>query len=214
MKVVIVSVPMMAKKDRRGNDILKRLVYPVDGNKAIEYDKPVCCPVNAVLAKTLKKGEEVKVIYLMTVGENSRCEENKPTFIEELEGINAGIGAVISYDTVEMEFRATKHTHNKLILDIAEKIPEKAEIFADITYGFNTEILSLVCALRFFEEFRDADIEYIIYGKLETNQETREKENPMIFDITSTYYLFKLIGSIGAADFDTASKKLKDFFDL
>jgi hypothetical protein len=208
MKAIIVSVPMMPR------NFVRSVVYPVDGNKSIEYDKPVRCPVNGVLAKTLKKGEEVKVFYLMTAGENSCCEENKQVFIEELEGINAEIGAVLSYDTVEMEFQATKQTHNKLILDIAGKIPKNAEIFADITYGFKTEIFSLICALGFVEEFRDAFVQYIIYGKLEKNPKTKQYENPMIYDVASLYYLFKMIGSMGAADFDTAAKKLNDFFAL
>jgi len=208
MKVVICTMPM------RAADEVKAIVYPVDGNKAIEYYNAVRSPVNAVLAKTLKKGEELRVIYIMTTGENSCCEDNKKNFIEELEGINAEIGAVLSYDTVEMEFLATKSTYNKLITDLTEKIPEDAELYIDITYGSKPEILSLFCALRFVEEFHNAIVQYFIYGKLEFNRITRKEENPMIFDITSLYYLFKLIGSIDNADAEKASNILKDFFAL
>ena len=208
MKVVICTMPM------RAADEVKAIVYPVDGNKAIEYYNAVRSPVNAVLAKTLKKGEELRVIYIMTTGKNSCCEENKKVFIEELERINTEIGAVLSYDTVEMDFLATKHTYNKLITDLAEKIPESAELYIDITYGFKPEILSLFCALRFVEEFHNAVVQYFIYGKVEFNKITREKENAMIYDITSLYYLFKLIGTIGTTDAETASKVLKDFFAL
>jgi len=209
MKVVICTMPMRAPNE------VKPVVYRVDGNKAIEYDKPVRSPINAVLAKTLKKGEELKVIYIMTTGKNSHCEENKAVFIKELEDINAETGAVLSYDTVEMEFSATKQTYNKLITDLTEKIREKdIELYVDITYGFKPEILSLFCALSFVEEFRNAVVEYFIYGKAEFNKETREIEDPVIFDITSLYYLFKLIGTIGTDDAEKASKILKDFFDL
>jgi len=190
------------------------VVYPVDGNKSIEYDKPVRCPVNAVLAKTLKKDEEVRVIYILTTGENSWCEDNKKVFIKELEGINSEIGAVLSYDTIEMEFMPAKRIYNKLITDLTDKIPENAELYTDITYGFKPEILSLFCALRFVEEFHNAVVEYFIYGQLETNKKTREKENPKIYDITSLYYLLKLIGFIGVSDAETASNILKDFFAL
>jgi hypothetical protein len=215
MKVVIISVPMMPKKTLGGKDILQKVIYPVDGNKSIEYDKPICCPVNGVLARTLKKGEEVKVIYLITGGEKrSYCEDNKQLFIEELEGINAEIGAILNYDTVEMEFDATRKTHNKLILDIADKIPENAEIIADITYGFKTETFSLICALRFVEEFRDTLVQHIIYGKLEKNPKTNKYEDPMIYDVASLYYLFNLIGSMGDANLETATKTLKDFFAI
>jgi len=208
MKVVICTVPPMHPS------MVYPLVYPVDGNKALEYGKPVRSPVNAILAKTLKNGEELRVIYIMAAGENSYCEENKKIFTKELENINSEIGAVISYDTVEMEFKPTKRTYNKLITDLTEKIPENAELYTDITYGFKPEILSLFCALRFVEEFHDAVVEYFIYGQIETDKDTRKKVNPVIFDITSLYYLFKLIGSMGAAEPEKASNILKDFFAL
>ena len=208
MKVVIITVPM------RRSDKIEPIVYPVEGNKAVEYENPVRCPINGILAKTLKNGEQVKIIYIMTTGGNSECEQNKKNFMEELEAINAEIGAVLSYDTVEIEFLPTKQTYNKLLTDLTEKIPENVEVYTDITFGFKPEILSLFCALRFVEEFRDAVVQYIVYGKAEFNPKTEQIEHPMIFDITSLYYLFKLIGTIGTTDAETASGILKDFFSI
>jgi hypothetical protein len=213
VKVVICTLPYMPPK------AVYPLVYPVDGNKSIEYDRPVRCPVNAILAKTLKKGEQVRVIYILTNGENSYCEENKEIFITELKDINLEIGAIINFDTIdtdtiELEFLPTKRVYNKLITDLKEKIPENAELYTDITYGFKPEILSLLCALRFVEEFRNVDVKYLIYGKVETKKGTTTKVKPMIYDITSLYYLFKLIGSMDATDEETASNILKDFFAL
>jgi hypothetical protein len=211
MKVVISTVPYMR------NIFYK--TYPVDGNKALEYDKPVCCPINAILAKTLKKGEEVKVIYIMTPGVTSYCETHKEKFIKELEVINSEIGAVLSYERVEMDSKPVKRTLNKLITDLTEKIPEDAELYVDITYGLKPEVLSLFCALIFVEEFHNAVVEYFIWSQLETKYDPSgknppEKVNPMIFDITSLYYLFKLIGSIDNAEPEKASNILKDFFDI
>jgi hypothetical protein len=188
--------------------------YPVDGNKTIEYEKPVRCPINGVLAKTLQKDEQVRVIYIMTTGDNSECEQNKKAFIEELEKINQKIGATLTYDTVEIDFEPTKKTYNKLITDLAEKIPENAELYTDITFGFKPEILSLFCALRFVEEFRDAMVQFIVYGKVEFNKQNREPENPKLFDITSLYYLFKLMGTMGTTDAKTATATLNDFFTI
>jgi len=208
MKTVIIIVPMKPPRE------VEAIQYPMDGNKAIEYEKPVRCPIHGVLAKTLEKDEQVKVIYILTTGKNSDCEQNKSVFIEELEGINKEIGAVLSYDTIEIDFEPTKKTYNKLITDLAEKITDNAEIYADTTFGFKPETLSLFCALRFVEEFRDAVVQYIIYGKVEFNKETRKLENPMLYDITSLYYLFKLMGSMGASSAEDAMETLKDFFAM
>jgi hypothetical protein len=49
MKVIIVTAPMKSPHD------IEAIQYPVDGSKAIEYEKPVRCPINGVLAKTLKR---------------------------------------------------------------------------------------------------------------------------------------------------------------
>ena len=208
MKVVVITAPM-----NQPNEI-KPVIYRVDGNKAIEYEKPIRSPVSGILAKTLKKDEEVKIIYVMTLGKNSFCEQNKKVFMDELDAINGEIGAVLSYDTVEIEFMATKKTYNKLITDLADKIPDNAELYADITYGSKPEILSLFCALRFVEEFRNAVVQYFVYGQAERNKDTRKLEGLIIYDITSLYYLFFLMGSLRASDAESASKKLKDFFAL
>jgi len=208
MKTVIITVPM------RPTHEVEAVQYPVDGNKTVEYDKPVRCPINGILAKTLEKGEQVKVIYILTTGENSECEQNKKAYIEELEGINKGIGAVLSFDTIEIDFEPTKKTYNKLITDLAEKIPDNAEIYADTTFGFKPETMSLFCALRFVEEFREAVVQYIVYGKVEFNKKTGKREKPMLYDITSLYYLFKLMGSMGASNAENALETLKDFFAM
>jgi len=150
----------------------------------------------------------------MTSGDNNECPKNKDEFINELNIINQEIGATLSYDTVDIAFLPTKQTYNKLITDLTEKIPENAEIYTDITYGFKPEILSLFCALRFVEEFRDAIVQFIVYGKAEFNKTTRELENLKLFDITSLYYLFKLIGTMGASNAETAAETLKDFFAM
>jgi hypothetical protein len=208
MKIVIITVPMKPPKE------VEAIQYPMDGNKSIEYEKPVRCPINGILAKTLKKDDQVKVIYILTTGENSECEQNKKAYIDELENINKEVGAHLNYDTIEIDFEPTKKTYNKLITDLAEKIPDKAEIYADTTFGFKPEALSLFCALRFVEEFRDAIVQYIVYGKVEFNKETRKPEKPMLYDITSLYYLFKLMGSMGASSAENAMETLKHFFDM
>lgn len=205
-KVVIITAPMMK------SDNLRKMQYPVDGNKAIEYDKPVCCPINGVLARKLEKDEDVKIIYI-TIERSKKCEQNKKAFIDEIIGINNVNKAKLEFDILEIPFEPTKQTYNKLITKLADKIPDNAEIYTDITFSYKPAILSLFCALRFVEEFKDAVIQYIVYGKVEFNDDNKP-ENPMLYDITSLYYLFKLMGTMGAADAETATKTLNDFFAI
>ena len=184
MKTVIITVPMKPPHE------IEAMQYPMDGNKSIEYEKPVRCPIHGILAKMLEKGEQVKVIYILTTGENSECEQNKKTYIEELENINSEIGAVLSYDTIEIDFEPTKKTYNKLITDLAEKIADNAEIYVDTTFGFKAIPLSLFCGLRFVEEFRDAIVQYIVYGKVEFNFSIND-----ILDVSIAKFLDKAKGA-------------------
>jgi len=212
MKVVIITLPFMKVLSEE-----EPINYPVDGNKSIEYGKPVRCPINGVLAKTLKKGEQVRFIYIMTICKNSKCEQNQKTFMEEIKEINIEIGADLNFDTVEIEYSATNQAYEKLITDLTDKIPDKAEIFVDYTFGSKPEILSLFCALRFAEEFCDAVVQFLVYGKVEfvKGEDGKEKkENPMLYDTTSLYYLFKMMGTMGAADAKTASEILKNLFTI
>ena len=207
MKTVIISIPM------RKPEKVSKLLYSVEGNKTIEYNKEICCPVHAVLANTLKKDEEVKIIYILTTGKHSSYKENADIFKAELEEINKKIGAKLRYETIEIKFRPTKETYQKILTELTEKIPDNAEIYADITFGYKPATVSIFCALKFAEEFREALVQYIIYGKVEFD-ENEEKDCPVIYDITSLYYLFNLMGSMRTTDAKTASKMLNDFFSI
>jgi len=199
MKVVIVTVPMMKAEK------LKPQKY-----KGIE----VCCPINSILAKELEKDEKVKVIYINTTGENSDWKQHMDTFTNELNKINEEKGAILEYTSLNIDFLPTNQTYNKMITELSKNIPENAEIYTDITFSYKPAILSLFCALRFVELFRNAVIQYIVYGKVEFNKDTDATEKPVLFDITSLYYLFKLMGTMGTADAETASETLKEFFEM
>ena len=85
MKVVFATIPMQS---------VKPALYKSEENRAIEYQGEVRFPINALLAKTLKKGDEVKVVQVVTEGEFS--DENVKLHKEELDKINENIGAKIT----------------------------------------------------------------------------------------------------------------------
>ena len=89
MKIVFSDLPM--KKE------LHCFKYKVDGNATIEYDGETIFPVNSVLAKTMKKGEKVKVVLLSKVDIEGNSAINAGKFQKELNDINRSIGADIEY---------------------------------------------------------------------------------------------------------------------
>jgi hypothetical protein len=192
---------------------LDRHRYPVEGNKSIEYEKAVLFPVNAVLAKTLAKDEEGKVVFLTTTGgAENHSAENMARFREELGEINREIRARLCYETIEIPFRPQMDVFEQLISGLVAKMGRKVEIIADITYGIKPLPMILFCALTFAEKFHSASVRGIIYGKVEFAG--GKTENPMIYDLSSLYYLNKLIGSMECKSAKAADALLNDFFAL
>jgi hypothetical protein len=187
--------------------------YPVDGNKGIEYDGEVLFPINAVLAKTLKKGEKGTVVFLATSGgSDNHSAENREKFQMELDAINKEIGAHLNYETIEVPFEPQKELIERLISSLVSKFGEKAQIIADITFGMKPLPMVLFCALNFAEKFYSATVQNIVYGKVEFSG--GKTFNPMIYDLTPLYYLNKLIGSMECKSAAAAVDMLDDFFAM
>jgi hypothetical protein len=205
MKLIISTIPMKSEVYRHH--------YPVNGNRGIEYEGEVLFPVNAVLAKTLKKGERGKVVFLSTSGGgDNHSAGNMEKFRAELDALNNGIGARLSYEVIETPFDPQKEVFEQLIGSLVSRLGQKAQIIADITFGIKPLPMILFCALNFAEKFYSATVEHIIYGKVEfTGGKTL---NPMIYDLTPLYYLNKLIGSMECKTAASAVELLNEFFAM
>jgi hypothetical protein len=187
--------------------------YPVDGNKSIEYEGAVLFPINAVLAKTLKAGEKGTVVFLSTSGgSDNHSAENIEKFQAELDAINKEIGAILSYETIEVPFEPQKEVFEQLISSLVSKFGQKSQIIADITFGMKPLPMILFCALNFAEKFYSATVENIVYGKVEFSG--GKTFNPMIYDLTPLYYLNKLIGSMECKTTTAAVEMLNEFFTM
>ena len=77
MKKTVFVTLMMA------DDMHKRH-YPVDGNSFIEYPGEVYYAINAVLAKTIKSDDDIKVVLLETKGGDKAGTKNAQLFMNEL----------------------------------------------------------------------------------------------------------------------------------
>jgi len=206
MKLIITTVPM--KKE------LALFHYPVVGNSLIEYDKEVIYPVNAVLAKTLQKGERGKVLFLSTSGGDANySRDNIEKFKEELTKINADIKAELSWETIEVPFDPQNEVFEQVTGGIISKFEKDCQIIVDITYGIKPLPMILFCALQFAEKFFNASILNVVYGKVEFGRNGKP-ENPKLYDITSLFYLNKLIGAMECESGEIALKILTDFFKM
>ncbi|MCQ2103417.1 MAG: TM1812 family CRISPR-associated protein [Fibrobacter sp.] len=207
MKIVFVNIPMKKASDPKQ--------YPVDGNSEIEYEGNVRFPINAVLAKSLKKGESVKIVKFITKDSKNNYLENSRFFNEELDLLNQGIGANIQYNEIIEEYSEDLRTHENRFRKLINELEDGADILVDITYGQKTLPVLLFSALSFAEKFYNANIQNIIYGKINYDSDNNIIDGSQkIYDITSLYYLNTLTASMEAPNGETAKKMIDNFFEM
>ena len=208
MKVVFSTIPLQ---------VVNPVFYKSTENKAIEYKGEVRFPINGLLAKTLKKDDEVKVVRIVTEKEVSEdiSEEILKYQQEELDKINESIGAKISYEEVRETFKETSDIVQSRFRQIVGALENGCEIYADITYGPKTLTPVLFYALGFAEKFFDADIKNIVYGKAVFDKNKQPiPDATELFDVTPLYYLNSLTNVMNAPDGKTALARLDKFFEL
>lgn len=205
-KIVFSDLPMKMQ--------LFELQYCVDGNKALQYDGKVSFPINAVLARTLKKDDDVKVVLLSKIDLDGNSAVNAGLFQKELNAINEAIGAHIEYVTITTPFVETREVHEKLFRDMAIKLEDGAEIIADITYGPKPLPIIMFSVLNFAEKFFNAEIKNIVYGKVDFVGGENEPKNPVIFDLTPLYYLNNLTNAMEFSSSKDALKALDEIIDF
>lgn len=211
MKIVFSNLPM--KKQ------LHAFKYKVEGNVSIEYEGEVVFPVNSVLAKTMKKGEKIKVVLLSKVDIEGNSAINAGKFQKELNEINRAIGADIEYITIATPFKETRDVHEILLRDMIAKLEENVEIIGDITYGPKPLPIIMFSVMNFAEKFFKAKIKNIVYGKVDfvddgTGLGSTKPINPVLYDLTPLYYLNNVTNSMEYKTSEDAVKALNTLLDL
>ncbi|MDE7329910.1 MAG: hypothetical protein K2N30_02275 [Clostridia bacterium] len=210
-KIIFSNLPM--KKE------LYKLKYTVDGNDTIEYGGEVIFPVNAVLARTMKKGDKIKVVLLSKVDVEGNSAINAGIFQKELNSINRDIGADIEYITLATPFEETRGVHETLLRDMVDKIESDAEIIGDVTYGPKPLPIIMFAVMNFAEKFFSAKIKYIVYGKVDfvddgSGTGKTKPVNPVLYDLTPLYYLNSVTNAMEYKTSDEAVKALDVLLDL
>lgn len=203
-KIVFSTIPMQ--------DIQPQ-IYSVNENKAIEYGKAVRIPMDGILAKVMKKGDEYKIVRVVTEGKFSN--ENLDLQKQELDAINSAIGAKIEYSDVIVPYSGLSKELEGRFGKLIAALEDNCEIYMDMTYSDKMWVPILFYVLGFAERFFNADIKNIIYGKI-THNENKQSEagSGEIFDMTPLFYLNSLTSVMEAPDSKTALTRLNKFFEM
>jgi hypothetical protein len=190
---------------------IDRFRYKVNGNSAIEYNGEVIFPINGVLASTLKKGEEVKIVLLKKEDIAGNSGKNTGEFMSELDKINANIGAKIEYKILSTPHDESREVQEKLLKEMVNELVMGVEVYADITYGTKSLPIIVFSVLNFAEKFFKAEIKNIVYGKVDFDKDNKPV-NPELFDMTALFYLNSIANTIECKDGEAAKKLLDTIF--
>jgi hypothetical protein len=212
-KTIFITVPIQK---------IDAVHYQVPGNPMLEYSGNVMSPINSVLAKTLKKDDMVKVVYVKEIQKQQN--NNDELMKKELEKINNSIGAKIEFKTICKAFEETQKSHDEILESLIDELEEDTEVSADITYGTKPLPFIIFNVLTFAAKFCKADIINVVYGKVEyvkdSNGETvyengkKKVENCTIFDLTPLYYLNSISSTIECNNMKEAKQTIKKFINM
>ena len=204
-KIVFATIPMQKMDSEQ--------IYKLNGNDSIPENKSSYIPINGVLARILRKEDEVKIVRIITI--NAQAEENAALQKSELEEFNKEIGARIEYTEIRAPFEETAETLEKRFRELIGMLENQCEIILDMTFGPKTLTPVLFYVLNFAERFFDADIKNILYSKIDFDKEKHPIAGTgVIYDMTSLFYLNSLTSVMEAPDGKTALERLDKFFAL
>lgn len=185
------------------------------------YAEAIYFPINALMANQLQKNDELTVIILkfnddMNPTSENNFQANYQIFQNEMNKINETIGAKIEYKIIETDFVETNDVFAERFLNIFNILEQDCTIYTDITFGPKTATLLIMNLLSFAENFYDADIEAIIYGKtsfIATGEQTETTaKGGKVLDVSSLYFLNNLTDAIHAQSPQDAIQVLKELF--
>lgn len=188
MKKIVFVTLMMA-------DNMCKRHYPVDGNSFIEYDGEVYYAINAVLARTIKEDDDIKVILLETKAGDKAGSKNAQLFMNELNELNS-CNASITYQVIPYDFIESKEKFEDLYIKLIKTFETGMELYADITFGPKSLPLMIFAAMQFGEKFFDCSIGNIIYLKTEFKNGKVDEGSQIICDYTPLYMLNSFTNTI------------------
>lgn len=205
MKKIVFVTLMMA------DDMHKRH-YPVDGNSFIEYSGEVYYAINAVLAKTIKSEDDVKVVLLETKAGDKAGTKNAQLFMDELNELNS-CGANITYEVIPSDFIESKEKFKDLYKKLIKTVENEAELYADVTFGPKSLPLMIFAAMQFCEKYFDCSIGNVIYLKTEFKNGKVDESSQIICDYTPLYMLNSFTNSIECSSGEKAIAAVEALFE-
>ena len=182
--------------------------------KKIKETEPFYYGFSTVIANTVEKDDNVKLIILELQRKSGAIKDNTVCYQKDLEKIKSNCAATIEEPKIiPLPFNESKSTFESAFSELIEELEDEAEIYVDITFGAKTTSLLLLSFLQFAEKFFNCSVKMIVY----VQRDFDENEKPIIgsesiYDVTSLFYLNSLMNSMNCKAGTEAVETVKSFF--
>lgn len=199
-KTIICSLPFKPNVDK--------VIYESTDMSMKVANREVRFPVNALLEGKITDEDELKVLLLVKQDKNNFYEKNKEFFLEELYQVTDKLHVKVGVECIYTEFSQTREVHESLLDELIDNIEDDSHILADITYGPKDEPIIIFAALKFAEKHLNCDVEGIIYGLAQFDDNHHVVEGK-ICDMSSLFYLSSVADSIECTTAEKSRRMMK-----
>ena len=197
MKTVILTLPM------REQSAEKQVFIGNDGSIRTS-DKGYVYAINSYLEKNVSGGEKIKIILVAKVDDPVISEHNVELYKRDIEQIS---DIDCEFCVIKSDFTEDPETHNKLLYDLINAVPEDSEVICDYTFGPKDLSIVIFAALSFVEKFFGCEISRLLY--VYTHFVDNKAKNTILCDVSYLLYISAVTNNIDCKDADEARKLLK-----
>jgi hypothetical protein len=192
-KTFICAIPFQPKGETPDKDGLKPVCYEARGNTKLTYGN-TRFPIIPVINGYAEKGAKIRVIAILTDGDNYRY-NYETYFVPEIAALSEkngyvfdGIEVIASPDSEDIE------TQILLFSGLIGKIRDNEELYACITYGTKpTPIVQFIALNYAYKLKKNTSIGCIAYGRFMHNDPNR---NNGIYDQTALFYMDSILNKL------------------
>lgn len=169
----------------------------------LDNDREFTNPVLVPLKNLSKKGEKIRITAIVTNDKDGTCKRNLETFKSEVEKLREEIG--FEYDGVEeifVDYAESTGKHLNLFEAIIDRIHDRDEIVADITYGNKPTPIAIQLALSFAYHYKENTvIKAMTYGEVDHTEKNSDEKFYLgyIFDVSALFYMNSIMTEMMSA---------------
>lgn len=201
-KIFVTNMSLQSRSDL-GQVLYNPKGFDLNNNRKTRF------PIIPIIAEYLEEGDEVKVIVLRLINEDTK--DNLERLYEELQTLNIGREQV---KVIESEENQERNSELKLFLELLSELDGESIAFYDITFGTKPLSALLLYAASYSYELKETQIGGIYYGEIPRKDGKPIPEAEGLYDMTYMVSFGDLIHNLKEIECENPENMIHRLLDL